>query len=229
MNKFCKAFISVLITTISLNSHISYALADYTINGPIEGKEPNSIIEAKIYYTGEVNEKKALSLIEAIDDANLKYPNLKHIYLYIDSYGGDMDSGYSAYQAISSSRTPITTVNLATVMSSATMMFCAGKERVSLKGGRFILHPAASNINITSAQPQDMWRIEQNVNTLNRFFFDTYKECTSMKESEINHILQSEYQRAFWFADDAKKNNMISGVVDKIMDTPVSYYINDSQ
>jgi len=204
------------------------ALADYRKTGPADEKDHSTLSEAKVYFTGEVTAQKAAALFRALDDANISYPKLKHIYLYIDSYGGDMDSGYAAYWAIKSSRTPVTTVNLATVMSSATMMFCGGKERASMKGGRFILHPAAAGIELKWAQPDQLAALQKNVSEFNRMFADTYRECTNMNETEISHTLYSENQREFLLPHDAISKKMISVIADKIVDTPVSYSITDS-
>lgn len=97
---------------------------------------------AKIYYTADVNAETVSDLARVIDELNIGYKNLEAIYLYVSSYGGDMDSGYVGYWLVKGSRIPVTTVNIATVGSAASMIFCGADDRQSLQGSRFILHPA---------------------------------------------------------------------------------------
>ena len=228
MRRLYKVSKEAVVLLAFLASSMSPALADVIKIGPSEGKIANSISSVKIYYAGEVDREKTFSLIRSIDDANLNYPELKHIYFYLDSYGGDMDSGYAAYWAIKSSRTPITAINLATVMSSASMMFCGASERLSLKGSRFILHPARILGSDYSFQPDQLNMKERDLQGYNQMFSDIYKECTTFQRNEIDSILQSESQRAFLLSDQAIAKGIISGVAEKIIDTPVSYYITDT-
>lgn len=58
---------------------------------------------AKVYFTAGVNTKSVTELIQVIDSLNVNYKKLENIYLYISSYGGDMDSGYAGYWAVKSS------------------------------------------------------------------------------------------------------------------------------
>ncbi|VFS51958.1 ATP-dependent Clp protease proteolytic subunit [Budvicia aquatica] len=92
---------------------------------------------AKILYVGGVDEAKVVELISAIDEINIKYKNTRKIFLYINSSGGDMDSGYMAYEAVRNSTIPIVTVNASMTGSSATMMYCGAKERLMMSGAYF--------------------------------------------------------------------------------------------
>lgn len=183
---------------------------------------------AKIYFTAGVNTKSVSELIQAIDSLNANYKKLENIYLYISSYGGDMDSGYAGYWAVKSSHIPITTVNLSTVMSSATMIFCGAKDRQSRKGGRFIMHPPSRFFDKgISFQPDQLKVTGQELEGTVRMFTEVYKECSRYSDAEISTLLSSENNRKFLLPDEAKEKGIISGVAAQIMTTPVAYYITD--
>jgi len=196
--------------------------------GPEDNNKKDEVSIAKIYFSGSVNEQKVGELIQAIDDANINYKKLKRIYLYINSDGGDMDSGYAAYWAVKSSRTPVTTVNMGKVMSSASMIFCGADDRQSLKEGHFILHAASVSVGNDYVQPDQLQRKVQQLDGYNAMFHDVYKECTKLSEQELTAMFQSENQRRFMLPDEARRTGLITKIADKIIDSSVSYFVTDT-
>ncbi|MEX3694126.1 ATP-dependent Clp protease proteolytic subunit [Paraburkholderia sp. BR14263] len=184
------------------------------------------VLNSKIFYTGPVTIQKANDLIAALDELNAKYPKLKSIYLYIDSGGGDTDAGYITYRAIQSSRVPVITVNLATVMSAATMMFCGAQDRLSFPGGRFILHPPSIDLS-NRFQPDQLNVATENLDTVKQMLSDIYRSCTNLNGKEINSMIYSENNRKVLSPDEASANGMVTGIAHEIIDAPVSYYVTD--
>ncbi|MBX8825352.1 ATP-dependent Clp protease proteolytic subunit [Ochrobactrum sp. SFR4] len=194
---------------------------------PQDEKVLENAAAAKIYFTAGVSTKSVSELIQAIDNLNANYKSLKKIYLYISSYGGDMDSGYAGYWAVKSSHVPITTVNLSTVMSSATMIFCGAKDRQSRKGGRFIMHPPYKYYKNRSFQPDELTTAGQDLKGYVSMFTEVYRECSRYSDAEISTLLSSENDRKFLLPDEAKEKGIISGVAGQIMTAPIAYYITD--
>lgn len=225
MNTFEK----ILIITTCVFLPMTMAHAEYKKVVATDIKTVEAIKEGKIYFTAKVDNQSVSSLIQAIDDLNVSYKNLKRIYLYIDSYGGAMDSGKIAYWAVRSSRTPITAVNMSTVMSSATMIFCGAEDRQSLKGGRFIMHPANIYGTDYSFQPDDLSDFTVKLQGFNQMFVDVYKECTTLTDDEIKSVLFSENNKITLLPDEAQAKGVISQLADKTADTPVAYYISDTE
>ncbi|CAH1656986.1 ATP-dependent Clp protease proteolytic subunit [Hyphomicrobiales bacterium] len=182
---------------------------------------------AKIYFSGAVSQQKINELVAAIDDLNVNHKALKKIYLYINSGGGEVSSGYAGYWAIKSSNIPITTVNIATVISSATMLFCGSSERESLDGAIFVIHPPSTDVRAASYQPDHLVLMEQNLQTARKFFSDIYRECTNFSDNEMSSILHSENTRKSLLPEEAKKRKMINGIADAIVETPIAFYIFD--
>ncbi|HWT63274.1 MAG TPA: ATP-dependent Clp protease proteolytic subunit, partial [Ochrobactrum sp.] len=144
------------------------------------------------------------------------------------SYGGGMEGGYAAYWAVKSSRTPVTTVNMGMVMSSASMIFCGAEDRQSLKGGHFILHAASVSVGNDYVQPDQLQRQVQRLDGYNAMFHDVYKECTKLSEQELTAMFQGENQRRFMLPDEARQTGLITKIADKIMDSSVSYFVTDT-
>ncbi|MBB3218992.1 ATP-dependent Clp protease protease subunit [Ochrobactrum sp. RC6B] len=228
MRYILRNFASYLYVTFIIFNSISAANANSRKIGPEDNNKKDEVSIAKIYFSGSVNGEKVGELIQAIDDANINYRKLKRIYLYINSDGGDMDSGYAGYWAVKSSRTPVTTVNMGMVMSSASMIFCGADDRQSLKGGRFILHPASVSVGNAYVQPDQLQRKVQQLDGYNAMFRDVYKECTKLSEQEIADFLHAENQRRFMLPDEARQTGLIAKIADKIMDSSVSYFVTDT-
>ncbi|MCG8707802.1 ATP-dependent Clp protease proteolytic subunit [Brenneria sp. 4F2] len=185
---------------------------------------------AKIVYIGEVTEGKTVDVMSSLDEINALYPNVKRIYFYINSYGGDMDSGYMTYEAVKSSPTPITTVNMSMVASAATLFYCAASERQTMSGSSFILHPAAaSNSRSNYLKPDEVNMLQQMNNTYNNMFDTIYQRCTSYTDDERKKILYSESTRELINAKQALEKKMATAITEKTINVDVSYYITEKE
>lgn len=182
----------------------------------------------KIYFTAEISPENISNLAQAIDELNITYKNLEAIYLYVGSYGGDMDSGYAGYWLVKGSRIPVTAVNLSSVGSAASMMFCGADNRQSLQGGRFILHPASLIGKNSYFDPDNMEVAQADLAGYNQMFRDIYQQCTTFNDLEINGFLERNAQRKFLLPEQAMAKGIISKVADKVVQAQVSYYITDS-
>lgn len=187
-----------------------------------------SVKTVKISYFGDVNEEKMANLMFAIDEVNIKYPNASNIYLYISSFGGDMDTGYLAYEAIKSSKIPVTTINGSMTGSAATMLFCAGHTRLTMPGAYFLLHPAATGNKSSEYLKPDVIRMMQNeTNAYNNKFKMVYEKCTDFSEKEIDSFLSSETSRLYIDSKMAISKKLASDFASNVIGAQVSYYITN--
>nr|WP_205247139.1 ATP-dependent Clp protease proteolytic subunit [Enterobacter sp. Ap-1006] len=200
-----------------LISYSSFAAAQ-----PVEDK--NKI--AKIYYTGEMQPSAVSRLVSVFDEVN-KNNDVERIYLYINSYGGDMDAGLMAAAAIRSSAIPVTTVAMSTVGSSATIMFCAADDRRSLPEGSLFLHPASIS-HQGDVRPADVAYLEKETRRFNEMFKKTYRACTKLDDAKIAEILHSEYNLTNYSPSEAMAVGLISSVDKKIIPATYSYAITSS-
>lgn len=211
-----------------LKFYISMLLACFSVftmtvsAATVKDSEPASSL-AKIYYNGDVDRPSVSRLISILDEVN-KNDNIKRIYLYIDSYGGDMDAGLMASIAIKSSKIPVTTVAMSNVASSATLMFCAADDRRSLPVAYLTFHPAFFEPN-SQLRPDDINEINTRSKIFNGVFKQTYKLCTNLTDDVIDSILYSESNRKTFSPEESIKINAISTIDTKIVQAEKNYYV----
>lgn len=70
----------------------------------------------------------------------------KPIWLYIMSYGGDLDYMWSLIDTIEMSRTPVYTVNVGVAASAASLIFLAGHKRFMLPKSNLIIHEGSAQL-----------------------------------------------------------------------------------
>lgn len=219
----------IKISLVSLLFASFFSMASMTV---VKNDAANNvdIDVVKILYVGGVDEAKVIELISAIDEINIKYKNASKIFLYINSSGGDMDSGYMAYEAVRNSTIPIVTVNASMTGSSATMIYCGAKERLMMSGAYFLLHPAATaNKGFDYLKPDVINNLHEEVVAYNKMFFDIYKECTEFSKTEIEQFLNNEGARKRMDYNSSLLVKLSSGVSNGFMPAPVVYYISDQK
>lgn len=192
--------------------------------------KPEEVQEAKIIYNGEINARLISELIGTIDGINSNYPATKSIKLYINSYGGSIESGYLAMASIQNSTIPIETINAGMTGSAATLLYCGAKKRYALPLATFMLHPAATmNLKNEWVRPAELALLKKDVDDGNRYFREVYKKCTSLSSEELDKILYSNDYALNLSAGMAIKNKLSQGTISGISPTPVSYYIVDDK
>lgn len=212
-----KIYKLLIMAYLSISVQVVHAASD-GISNPI-----NEI--AKIYYSGDMKTSSISQLIRIFDEIN-EDSDIKRIYLYINSYGGDMDAGLMASAVIKSSRTPVTTVAMSTVGSSATIMLCAATDRRSLPDGYIYLHPSFINFS-GDVRPNNIQEMNNESKRFNNMFKKTYTGCTNLNDSMIDNILYSESNRVTYTPEEAKKIDLISTIDSNIIEAGKNYYITD--
>ena len=194
---------------------------DFIKNNRLQDKNVEAV---KIVYTGPIEENEIKDFLASLDEANNNYPNAKHIYLYINSYGGQIDAGYMAYQAIRSSRIPVTAINAANVISAASVMFCGATKRAAVPHAAFLLHPS-SRILEGQYRPDELKREAEYLDQGNAILKLVYRTCTSLSDEELTDILHSEANSAFISVPEATTKGIITDTLDLQPDTQVSFYV----
>ena len=68
------------------------------------------------------------------------------IWIYIMSYGGDLDYMWSLIDTIAASKTPVYTVNVGIAASAASLIFLAGHKRFMLPKSHLIIHEGSAQL-----------------------------------------------------------------------------------
>jgi len=142
----------------------------------------------------------------------------KPITLYIDSPGGDVDTGMALYDVIKASRAPVTTIAVS-VASMATLVAAAGKRRLILPHSRLMLHLPSGGF---SGDVKDSEIHAKELHRIHEMLVDCYLECgltagvRKKSPEQIKKRLLVDIDRDYWMnAQEA----MRYGVVDSIATT----------
>lgn len=98
----------------------------------------------------------------------------KPIWLYVMSYGGDLDYMWSLIDTIEASIAPVYTVNLGIAGSAASLIFVSGTKRFMMKNAKVVIHEGSAQLQGDAIKVQDA--------------ADSYKvELKRMKEFILTH------------------------------------------
>lgn len=80
------------------------------------------------------------------EDKDIPAEERKPIWLYIMSYGGDIDYMWMTLDLIKTSITPIYTVNIGVAASAASLIFIAGHKRFMMPSAKVVIHEGSAQL-----------------------------------------------------------------------------------
>ena len=90
-----------------------------------------------------------------IAEKDIPTKDLKPIYLWIHSYGGDLVQANYFCDLVMASRIPIVTIAMGTAMSSGFLIFLAGQKRYAFKHSQLLAHSGSGQISGTAEQIEE--------------------------------------------------------------------------
>lgn len=87
---------------------------------------------------GPINNSTINSLMNIIDSKMQE--GVRDFVLLLSSHGGDTAAGLTGYNYLKGLPVKITTCNIGTVSSIATILYCTGKQRISVPYTKFLVH-----------------------------------------------------------------------------------------
>lgn len=90
-----------------------------------------------------------------MEEAKIPKEDLKPIYLFIHSYGGDLDQSQFFADLCIGSRIPIVTVAMGVAMSSGFLIFLAGHKRLAFKHSQLLVHSGSAGFQGTAEQIEE--------------------------------------------------------------------------
>ena len=109
-------------------------------------------LDNHIYFTADVSMKTVNKLAKLVHNSNKEFDLLsssvshmahvtpKPLFLHITSVGGDLFAGFRAVDIIQNSNIPIYTIAEGYAISSASLMYLAGKKRFMSKNSYLLIH-----------------------------------------------------------------------------------------
>jgi ATP-dependent protease ClpP protease subunit len=175
-----------------------------------------------IFFKTDVSKESIDKLAQEIDNLNHKLASMqskailgnftpKPIYLHITTNGGDLLSGFFAYDKIKASRVPIRTIIEGGVASAGSLMSIAGSRRYMTPNSHLLIHQLRTGIIGTYEELVDE---KTNCNQFMSKLVSLYHtNCNSkLSKTKIREILKRDI---FWDAKTAIHN----GLVDELWNT----------
>lgn len=107
--------------------------------------------ERKLYIDDDVTDSiitmQRMLLRWNMEDRGLPAEQRKPIWIYIMSYGGDMDYMWMLVDSILASKTPVYTVNLGVAASAAAIIFISGHKRFMFPGSKLVIHEGSAQLS----------------------------------------------------------------------------------
>lgn len=162
-------------------------------------------------------DNRLLELGKTIVNMNLKElsipeEELKPIFLWIHSYGGDIDQAQFFADLIETSRIPIVTIGMGVVMSAGFIIFLSGKRRYAFKHSQFLAHAGSATVSGTASEVEEFQK-------------NYKKQVARMGEHIISHtaIDQKTYSRnknKDWYlsGDELTKYKIVDSMIENFKD-----------
>ena len=110
----------------------------------------------EIFLTDDVNSESMEALFKQIMYLHRKDPN-KEITIYINSPGGEVQSGLAVYDLMKLIKTPIKTVCIGTAASMGAILFLAGDKRVMMPNASIMIHdPSFASGDLQGMKPEEV-------------------------------------------------------------------------
>lgn len=148
-----------------------------------------------------------------MQDKNLPKENRKPIWLFIQSPGGSVVSGFNLIDIIQTSETPVYTVCFANCASMAFHIFISGHKRYAFKNSILLNHDGEVSLSNSGSKAKDTMKFFEN---LDERVKDHVVSHTNISPEFYDSIYEKEY---YMYANDEGKK---LGCVDYIIGEDVS-------
>jgi ATP-dependent Clp protease protease subunit len=140
------------------------------------------------YLSGEIGEFNTSPLIQWIIGENANPTPKKHLTLYINSIGGDLYDAFAVIDVMNSSKIPIRTIGIGSLMSAAFMIFVSGERgsRSLAKNTSTMCHQFSSSYE---GKEHDIKASERETRFVKQKMLDIIKNSTDMDERTIKRKL----------------------------------------
>lgn len=186
-------------------SMYSYATTPHIIKEGANGTfcvniEDELLKSREIFLTDDVDADSMNSLIKQLMYLHKTDPD-SEITLYINSPGGEVQSGLAAYDFMKLIRTPIRTVCIGTAASMGAILFLAGDRRVMMPNSRIMIHdPAPGGGSMAGMKPAEMEEQLTNLKKAQKVTCDIIAKTTGRSDKDVRSKTRKD---SYFNADEA--------------------------
>lgn len=165
----------------------------------------------EIECVGEVNAESVNSLIAQIRYLN-RLDDEKEITIYINSPGGEVQSGLALYDVMQAVKCPIRTVCIGTAASMGALLFASGDKRDILPHARVMIHDPlvingiSGNALQIKGMSDDLMRIRE----------ITGQILAAHTNRTIDEIYEKTAVDSYFYADEAVNFGLADRVIDEL-------------
>ena len=183
-----------------------------TVRG-IETTSPDDLLfsNREIFLTNEINAETSSELIKELMVLE-KLDSKREITLYINSPGGEVNSGLAVYDFIQLMRSPIRTVCIGTAASMAAILFLAGKKREMLSHNtRLMIHdPAYGAGDMAGKKPHELQQYVDKLRMTQKIIADIIAQKTG---KTLEEVFEKTRDDSYFNADEAIEYGLATGIV----------------
>ena len=184
----------------------------------------DDIKSSEIWVT-KFDEESARKFREAIISASKSGDYVKPIIIYIDSYGGAVDSLASMIETIDEVPNPIITVCVGKAMSCGAILLSHGDFRMCGRHSRVMVHEISSG---TYGDVHDMHADVTEIRRLNQYFMGLLaKNCGFKSYDDIRRVIKEQDGRdRYMNAEQAVQFGIVDAVGVPKISTSIIHEIN---
>ena len=140
-------------------------------------------IDFEVDETYELMEIAKVIIQINMSEINIPKENLKPIYLFVHSYGGDIEQANFFCDLVMSSRGPIITIGMGVAMSAGFLILISGQKRYAFKHCQMLIHSGSAGFSGTAEQVEEMQKnYKKQINEMKEYIL----ERTSIDEKTFN-------------------------------------------
>lgn len=140
-------------------------------------------IDFEVDETYELMEIAKVIIQINMSEINIPKENLKPIYLFVHSYGGDIEQENFFCDLVMSSRVPIITIGMGVAMSAGFLILISGQKRYAFKHCQMLIHSGSAGFSGTAEQVEEMQKnYKKQINEMKEYIL----ERTSIDEKTFN-------------------------------------------
>ena len=167
----------------------------------------------EVFLTGIVDAVSMDALAKQLIYLSREEPD-REITLYINSPGGDVQSGLAVYDIIKMMKTPVRTVCLGSACSMGAILFLAGTKREMLPNSRIMIHdPSHGGGSMAGLKPDDLDEKVRDLKRVREILCGIISEATGKSEKAVRAKTRKD---SYFNAAEAVKYGLATGIADHI-------------
>lgn len=165
----------------------------------------------EIHCIGDIDQESVNSLISQILYLSSQDPQ-GEITMYINSRGGEVDSGLALYDVMQATDCPIRTVCLGIAASMGALLFVAGDKREIFPHGKIMIHDPL----ITNGLGGSALNIKTISDNLLRTREITGKILAKHTGKTLEEIFEKTATDSYFYAEEAIKYGLADNIIDSL-------------